>query len=175
MCVMCDGWSWEEFRQQLQRWIDESGFALIPVTGSVPGFGWTYTIGLFDTFDHPELVAVAGRITNQADVLHALAQCVRDGERFKAGDTRALHGGEVGFVDVHPAHVARGLVDAWFRFHHETMRSTDRPTVLQVILAAEHRCHEHQETQPRLDNPSPASFSLNHSWRKPKRMGKLRG
>jgi hypothetical protein len=66
-------------------------------TGAVPAFA--FTIGLFRTFDHPELAMFGLAPDTLADALAGIAERVRAGERFDAGDVAdgVLEGRAVAF------------------------------------------------------------------------------
>ncbi|MBA2427455.1 MAG: DUF4262 domain-containing protein [Actinobacteria bacterium] len=70
MCMMCEGASLDDVRFHIHGLIEGSGWAVIPVEGNTPYRSWAYTVGLVQTFDHPELVVVgldplaAGRLLN---------------------------------------------------------------------------------------------------------------
>jgi hypothetical protein len=174
MCVLCDGGTLEDVCNGLHQQIVERGYALCPVVGPVPEQGWVYTIGLVDNFNHPELAAVAVRMNDGIGAVDAVAQLVKSGQRFEPGTSSRVCGVELAFLDVDAAHIRRGLINSWFLYYEHVCRWNLEPEVTQVVLPAGGACHQHQDSQPRLDDPKPVSFVLSYSWRDPAASQKAR-
>jgi hypothetical protein len=144
MCQMCEGWSLEEVRQDLSERIDRFGWALQGVTGPRP---WVYTIGLTERFGHPELIMAGVDISCASFALNVLGAGIGDGETFTPG----LEGVDVDdvpldFGQVHPVHVASGLVAMW-EDHYTHLPGAPPPLeVVQVIP-------QPSRGQPLLDRP----------------------
>jgi hypothetical protein len=132
---------------------------------------WTYTIGLWTSFGHPEL-AMFGIDGNQATLLlHLMAERVLKGERFEAGTS---HGG---VLDEHPVRLAVvrpewyapyfGMAIDWYM---------EEFPILQVLLPdrrgrfPEDPASEFRHTQPLLASGDPWPEPLVHddrTWEHP--------
>lgn len=174
MCDMCAGATIEDVRQRLHDTIVTDGFALVPVASNDSDRGFAYTIGLVDGFVHPELVVVNHPLDEAVRVLYMLAKSVTGGARLQPGSAVGCLGGEVGLVDVHPAHFRRGLIAMWFDYYRAALRHDLEPSALQVILPSDRCCHEHQSTQPRLDSAAHVPFGPTRAERRTRRSGKRR-
>lgn len=89
MCMECDGWTPEEIRQWYLDTIEWRGWAICGVEAGevVPPFA--YTVGLTRYRDHPELLISGLEGEDAAGVLNSLAEHVREGHRYAAGDVVA--------------------------------------------------------------------------------------
>jgi hypothetical protein len=115
MCFMCDGGTMQEWCDDTARRIHEYGFTLMCVDGRRSS--WTYTIGLVETFGHPELV-----ITELSDyapeILTHLVHDVRRGERFEVGAPDAsVHGIPLRVGAVHPTQWIHGRFNMWEEYY----------------------------------------------------------
>jgi len=142
MCVMCDGMSYEDALQDLIDRKEKWGWALQGVEARPP---WTYTIGLLERFDHPELVMTGVPITVAFNVLNVLGTRIAVGERFEPG-TEDIVVGETAlrFVAVHGVHLAAGLVGMWQNAYSTDPGMLERLAVVQALVLPVGR-------QPRLD------------------------
>lgn len=174
MCEMCAGATIDDVRQRLHEKIVTDGFALVPVGGNGSDRGFAYTVGLVNSFMHPELVVVNHPLDEAVQVLYTLGKRVTGGSRLHAGDVVSCLGGEVALVDVHPAHFRRGLIAMWFDYYRAAQRLDLEPSALQVVLPTEHHCYEHQATQPRLDTEAHVPFGPTRAERRAQRSGKRR-
>jgi hypothetical protein len=127
-----------------------------PGRGRRAGLG--YTIGLTD-HGHPELVATdTGPELAELTLAH-LAERDVAGERFdRATSARCTFepglGLTVGFLDVDPAQVERGLVNLCVTYYDIAGGGGSpglEPRARQVVLPDEYCCHEHERSQPLLD------------------------
>lgn len=67
--------------RDIKRKIDKHGWTLLVVSGQ-PGPNWVYTIGLVESFKHPEIVIVGLGEEPASILLNVVAEQVRDGRRF---------------------------------------------------------------------------------------------
>jgi hypothetical protein len=66
--------------------IGEYGLHIIQVTPSETDEGFSYSVGLFDTYRHPEIVVFGQKVEWQRSMLNALADRIRDDATvFQAG------------------------------------------------------------------------------------------
>lgn len=81
MCMMCDGYTWEEVQQWYADAIAVHGWAVIGVEDEHLT-GWAYTVGLVDGFDHPELIVVGMGFKGAKRLLNDLGHQILNGKRF---------------------------------------------------------------------------------------------
>ena len=75
MCDICNGRTHEELRIEMREYIGSRGWALQAVGASPSESGWVYTVGLIETFTHPDPAAY-GSLLN------------RIGKHVRRGDSR---------------------------------------------------------------------------------------
>lgn len=150
--MMCDGASRDEVLFARHATIERYGWALVAVGDSPPTADWIYTIGLAPR-GHPELVIVGHEQAVAGALLNELGERIRDGERFQAGDSTMAGHVQVGFVAVDPAHIERGLLNAWLDYYGALGPPHPDLHALQVVLPDGQHCHTHQTSQPLLDTP----------------------
>jgi len=85
---------------------------LVPPENDTPG--WAHTIGLQESFGHPELVVFGMDLAVLGPLLNRLGEAVRSGERFLAGSERhgILEGLPVAFRPVAPKWIPTFLGNA---------------------------------------------------------------
>jgi hypothetical protein len=111
MCAMCDGATYEETLEDLDRVVRRWGWAVQGVEGRRP---WAYTIGLAERFGHAELVIAGVEWHLSLHVLNALGMMVATGEVLTPGrDPVVVAETEVAFSEIHPVHISNGLVGMW--------------------------------------------------------------
>ena len=143
MCMICDGWTYEEFLEDLHDRVQRFGWALQGVEARPP---WTYTIGLTERFDHPELVLAGVDPVLAMPVLNGLGTMIATGEQLRPGRTGVVvTETEVGFGPVHPVHVSAGLVGMWQEYYEHRPGDPPRLEVVQVLPLPDWRL--------RLDRP----------------------
>jgi len=128
MCCMCDGMSWEEAQADLDARMERFRWVLQAVEAARP---WVYTIGLTEQIGHPELVMagvpldVAGRMLNEV----AEHLCHSD-ELLWPGGSLQMAEIELEVGEVHPVHIAGGLVGQWQAYYE---RHPDGAPALEVV------------------------------------------
>jgi hypothetical protein len=126
MCEMCDGRSAEDVRRALQDTIDEHGWVMQHVKASASSRPWTYTIGLVERYDHPEVIIVGGTQARAAKIIHEVVERIEyDSELLVAGDTVPLDCAccHLHVGNVHAAHLTSG----WFAMWHFVYAVGDKP------------------------------------------------
>src|SRR5436190_8693687 len=91
-----------EFLDHSRDVIDRHGHIVQVVMGTPDAPGWAYTVGLH-RHRLPELIIIGGlAVDDQHGILNELAQRMRAGERFEAGDREStlLVGFDATFVEV---------------------------------------------------------------------------
>jgi Domain of unknown function (DUF4262)/Domain of unknown function (DUF4265) len=151
--------------------VERYGWHLQMVVGDPLHPPWTYTIGLFTSFGHPEL-AMFGIGGNQATLLlNLMAERVQRGDRFVPGatDDGVLTEHQVRIAAVRPEWYAPyfGMAIDWY---------LDEFPILQVVLPDRHGrfpddpASEFHRTQPLLDSDDPWPEPLLHddrTWEHP--------
>lgn len=89
MCLICDGWTWEEVLDHDLEMIDRHGWMIQFVEAGRSSLAFAYTVGLTRFHDHPELLVSGATQQEAAAMLNGLGQHVREGHRFAAGDVVA--------------------------------------------------------------------------------------
>jgi hypothetical protein len=150
MCAECDGATPEEVLQHLSDSIDWYDWAIQGVEASRQNWGWVYTVGLMERFNHPELVIASMHEFNAVGgILNTLGERIQLGGRFEAGAQTVVSGLDVEFVKVHPRQFERDVFNMWFAHYR-----SPGPALagLQVLLPS-HLFYPDTGPQPRLDQP----------------------
>ena len=93
MCLMCQGWTYEQVAELQKKHIDDFGWSIVAVEGSRSAAPFAYTVGLTRFHDHPELVVTGLDHVNTGLLLNGLGREVRAGRRFTAGEVQQRDGG----------------------------------------------------------------------------------
>jgi hypothetical protein len=108
---------------------------------------WCYTIGLEQSFGHPELVTTTLEMSAQLELIRTVAAMLaHDG----VVDRVRLRGLDMKLVAVHRSHLATGLVGGWESFY---ARSATPGSFLQVLPPRNWLCDCHRNAVTRLDRP----------------------
>lgn len=144
MCMMCDGFSYEEAMRSIDLSIRIHGWHLTMVDAPMP---WCYTIGLTETFGHSELVVVDIEIADEERLVRwAVGMIERDGSLDSAELTRR----QVEVVPVHDRHLRGEWFATWANHYGETPPTG---SFLQVVPPPDWFCECHQHLTRRLDRP----------------------
>ena len=81
MCLMCDGYTWEETCQWYHDAMQVHGWAVVGVDDETLT-GWAYTLGLVEGYDHPELIEVGMSWKGAQRALNELGAQIQAGARF---------------------------------------------------------------------------------------------
>lgn len=147
MCMRCEGHNWEAVRRHADLTIRVHGY-LIQQVGGGEETGWTYTIGITESWSHPDLVVLEGPLDAQAQIIATLAGDVRDFGRVGPDTLESL---DVELIPVHESHLATGLVAAW---EDHQSRYAANGDFLQVRLGSAWHCHHDGGAGRRLDQPA---------------------
>jgi len=126
MCKRCDGYSWEEIERAEDLQIMVNGYLIIQVVDS-PDNVWSYTIGLSESFDHPELICFDLDADIQHQMIRHLAEQVRHSGKI---DEPTIGLGTVELIPVHRSHLATDLVASWTNRYE---RIAEHGEFLQVV------------------------------------------
>jgi Domain of unknown function (DUF4262) len=142
MCLRCDGYSEEEVWRATDLAIRTFGWSLVLVEDESP---WLYTIGLLESFGHPELVVVDIKLERGELLIRSVAQMVED---TGGVDWRELKRRGIGLVTVHDDHLRSDLFGSWINFYDKVPASG---SFLQVLPPKDWFCACHQSAGRRLD------------------------
>jgi hypothetical protein len=148
MCRICDGYTYDEVLRADDLIIRVHGWLLQhvePGVGDCGGFG--YTVGLLESYDHPELIAMDLDVDAQSALLRPIVEMIRTTGKL---DHDALAAAGIDVVEVHPDHLHGDLFGSWCRRYGRPPSPGD---VLQVIPPACWFCPEHAGRITRLDQP----------------------
>lgn len=148
MCIRCEGYDEEQVGRMHDLMIDVHGFAITQVREHGQN-GWTYTMGLRERLDHPDLLVVHLLPDVQAELASKLGQMVVDARRL---DPEALAESDIELVPVDPRHFRDGLVAEWVNRYH---KFPDEGDFLQVMMGPDRLCECCQHRMQRLDDPAP--------------------
>lgn len=156
MCDICDGTATiDDYFNRMHLRIAEHGWYTVCVEADARSPGWLYTVGLSESFGHPELVVVGLKPDAAHEVLEALSLGVLDGHRYAVGEIADIGGRRVRFGAVHPAHLSRDLVAAWRGYYRGLGGEPPPLEVLQVICSDDFFCSCHRGGQRQLSRPAP--------------------
>jgi hypothetical protein len=147
MCHQCDGITLGSLLQSQELLIRTHGFTMTQVSDGKGG-GYTYTVGLQERFEHPDLIVFDVKLALQAEVLKELATSVV--ERGVLPSSSALHRNGLSAVRVHTNHLNDGLVAMWSQRHHRVPLPGE---FLQVVFSSAYFCSCHATAQRLLDKP----------------------
>jgi len=157
MCLICDGYSYEEVHRGIELTILTNGWAVqgvAPGPGEDPGgASWAYTIGLTENFGVPELVVTDVEYEAAGALLNWACRRLADGD--SPDDLADDH---VGWATVAQKHLEGELFDGWASYYD---RSPGDAEFLQLIPPPEFYC-EYCQSKGRADLSDPfEQFPLN--------------
>ena len=112
MCAICNGWTYEEVAAEQRHHVMTIGWAVELVEPRPGRVGWSYTIGLSESYRHPELLVVGRDVWADGRLLNQLGAAVRDGTIIRPGPV-VVNGISLEVLEVHPVHLLGELVAAW--------------------------------------------------------------
>ncbi len=146
MCMVCDGFSFEEIERQLDLSIQVNGFFIQQVGDSFddPTL-WSYTIGVNESWGHADFVVVDMPADLQRHVIAALIDDVVDFGEVRAETRRLL---DLELVPVHRSHLAAGMVGMW---EVRNGRDAEPGDFFQIVPGLKWYCTGHASIGRRLD------------------------
>ena len=171
MCDICNGRTYEQARRAMELHVIHHGWAL---QGVYPGEDdtdeghWTYTIGLVENFDHPELILTDAEYTIAGEILNRIGEMVRSGD-----DMSQLANMGISLREVHPAHLDTDLFASWIDLYGH---APEPGQVLQIVLPDANYCPCHSVLRCDLSDPSqrPGSRRPNRAQRRAMQRAKRR-
>ena len=158
MCDLCDGADYDDVYSKMHKLISTHGFTVMRVGRHDSAPGLAYTIGLVDSFDHPELVVAGLPLDEAAGVLSALGSCVAGGDRLDSPGRHGLNGTPIAVVPVHTRQLDSGLMNCWNGYYDWLARFDLDLKALQIVMPTGGYCCEHQKEQPDLSKPAHVPF-----------------
>ena len=122
------------------------GWFLQMVTDAVP---FSYTVGLTESFGHPELMMIGMELDRQSSVIRRIVEPI---EQTGHVDTADVAAAGITLVDVHDNHLDGDWFGTWVRRYGHLPPAG---AYLQVVPPAEWFCSCHQHSTPRFDRPGP--------------------
>jgi Domain of unknown function (DUF4262) len=145
MCLECDGYSFEQVMQVIDLDIRTYGWHHVLVEDAKP---WSYTVGLRESFGHPELAVVDLELSAQVALVRWACESIEDSGSIDEFERSALG---VEIVTVHDAHLRSG---EWFGTWHAFYDEEPPPgSFLQVLPPPGWECEHHRGRSRRLDLP----------------------
>jgi hypothetical protein len=163
--MQCDGSSFEQSMLALDLTIRTHGWALVQVDDEMP---WSYTVGLTESYDHPELMVAGLELTEQAGVIHRVAEPI---ERTGSVDRAELADAGIELAEVHPSHLAGDRFARW-TLHYQQLPAPG--TFLQVVPPSNWFCDCHRHAMPHFDQPGPIRSASRADRRRRRRGGRPR-
>jgi hypothetical protein len=149
MCLQCDGYSYEQSMLALDLTIRTYGWQLTQVTDANP---WSYTIGLTESYGHPELMIVGLELDLQNTVIRKIVDPIVE---TGSVDCSFLEREGVTLVEVHPNHLAGDWFGTWSNFYE---RTPPPGSFLQIVPPGDWFCECHQHSMPHFELPGPIRF-----------------
>jgi hypothetical protein len=132
VCFICDGGTEEEaFSGEFVR-IAVHGFTMLHVEANPP---WTYTIGLLQSYDHPELVMTGQPPDMTAELLTDVVEHIRQGERYDGSSAplALCDCTSVAFGPVHAEQWTHGRFNQWLNYYDRLGEEPPVPDAVQVL------------------------------------------
>lgn len=149
MCLICDGYSEEQVMGAVDMHIRIHGYHLQLVEDDRP---WAYTVGLTETFDHPELVVVGVELRSAEELIRIAVDVLKAGCDLDRG--LAQHGAHTAVV--HERYLDGEWFGNWMRRYDGELPPPG--SFLQIVPPADWFCDCHRDSCPRLDAPDQAPF-----------------
>ena len=154
----------DQLMSDMEMRIITNGYTVQGVMADPHNVGWTYTIGLAESFDLPELVITNLDSQDAVVLLSWVIEQLRNGEPLDAFEPEQFTA-----VPVHPAHLDANLFNMW-RAYYDKEPSTVK--VVQLQLGPELACPCCADSQVDLSDPSASlgvSRRMNRAQRRARR------
>ena len=157
MCDICDGTTYEASWQRIQDLVASRSWAIQGVEAAAHQRPWAYTIGLTESFGHPELVITDGTWPTSVEILNMLGEWIRDGDEYDVGSVVDAGEFRIELGAVHASFLHHGLCASWSAYYEWAGTDPGPLQVLQVMTTSRGTC-EHQRAR-RADLAVPGAFS----------------
>lgn len=142
MCMRCEGYSWEEIDRHNDLVIRVHGYLIQKVVDEDES--WTYTVGLDESWGHPDLVCVDIVQDVQVALIRALASEIAERGEI---ESQVLDDLDLELVTVDESHFADGMVGVWERRYDRRALTGD---FLQIVPGPSWFCGVHRAMVRRL-------------------------
>lgn len=150
----------DEHDRKLLADVENIGWHVIGVEEDEEGPAFAYSIGLYQSFGHPEIIVLGLPVEVMHRIINAVGEAVRSRERFEHLDESrdVLEGYNVAFRSVERRHYP-----AYFGYAHWFYRGDDFPALQCVWPDSQHRYPWHPEFNATLAQRQPV-LSNDTSW-----------
>ena len=148
MCRRCEGYSWEQIEREEDLIIRTHGWMLSSVHNE-DGTAWSYTVGLIESWGHPELIAIDFPFERQQALIHYLSAQV---EKTSSIDLLDVISHDHQLVSVHRDNLATELIATWLNRYD---RVPEHGEFLQIVPGASWYRHGHENRIRLLDEETP--------------------
>ena len=150
MCEMCDAAPSPNVRTLLDAVRHGRGYYTVSVTGERQ---WTHTVGLLESYDHPELIVARCKSDIAVAVLSDLGEQIEKGASFFPCNPPAMAAGlAVTFGPVHAEQWNGRTFAIWHDHYRHAGGADPEPDAVQVFLPPDVFCPCHRHRQPVLAN-----------------------
>ncbi len=125
------------------------GWQLTQITDTNP---WSYTIGLLESYGHPELMVTGLALDTQSVTIRQIVSLIKKTGRV---DQAVLEREGVTLVEVHPNHLAGDWFGTWSNFYQ---RIPTPGSFLQIVPPSDWFCDCHAHSMPHFELPDPIRF-----------------
>ncbi len=130
------------------------GWQLTQVSDPAPTtmLPWSYTIGLAESYGHPELMMIGLDLDMQNTVIRKIVDPIVQTGRVDRGFLERVG---VTLVEVHRNHLAGDWFGTWSNFYQ---RTPSPGSFLQIVPPNDWFCECHQHAMPHFELPGPIRF-----------------
>ena len=108
---------------QLQEAIEKHGWAIVG-TETEMGYPFTYTLGLRDHLNHPDIIILGMGYNQAAEILHSMIEVIADGDKFEDGSEslKIIRNADTGFslpvrfIEVHDRYKAQYMCQTCYHY-----------------------------------------------------------
>ena len=154
MCVLCQADSLDHAIELITIDIDTLGWTAVSTPPANGRPRWVYTIGLEQSFDHPELLVVTCNVNPAMEVLQQFAYEVEDGGWHFPGDRVITPRGEVEVLEVSAPQRTLPLLPLRTRYD-AAIGGAPRPRPPLQLVVPGLDCPSHPISTWRLDRDAP--------------------
>ena len=128
MCAICDGMSWEELERRMETAFSVFGWVWTGVEPEGSNPGWVYTVGLSESFGHPDILIRDGMFEAQCRALRYLATAIAEAVTDVEGLVAAAG------LRMSTIHAAELCSDTLVDWEHRYGRRPERHELVEVHL-----------------------------------------
>ncbi len=133
MCDICEGATDDELLFGIYGRILNFGWGIEYVQGRGVSDSWGYTIGLTESFDHPELALAGMDMRTTALVINSIGRAISQGDLPAPGELFVCDGHEYLLAEVHTGHYERGTFGMWDFYYDHLEEAPKDHLVLEIV------------------------------------------